>query len=115
MGSRYNSPGGVGLEREFIIMCLISYHNCRACHKIRWPGLLQKKHCLLYTGTGTVCCNGLAVQVETLRVDKLPVIYPMKSSLVSCRWPAIYSSTVSNQCMTKTSGCKHGSITSNLL
>jgi len=48
MGSRYNSPGGMRLGRESIIMCLISYHNCRVCYKIRWPGLLPKKYRLLY-------------------------------------------------------------------
>ena len=31
----YNSPRGIELGQEFIIMCLISYHNCRAYHKIR--------------------------------------------------------------------------------
>jgi len=102
MGSRYNSPGGIGLGRESIIMCLKGYHNFSACYKIRRPGLLPKKPRLLYTGT--VCCNGLAIRVETLRLDKLPVIYPIKSSLLSCRWSAIYSSKVSNQCMTKPSG-----------
>jgi len=35
---------------------------------------------LLYTGTSTVCCNRLAIL--SLRLDKLPVIYPIKSTVV---------------------------------
>ena len=55
MGSQYDSPGRMGSGREFIIMCLISYHDGHACHDIRRPGLLPKKHRLLHAGTGTVC------------------------------------------------------------
>jgi len=55
MGSQYDSPGRMGSGREFIIMCLISYHDGHACRDIRRPGLLPKKHRLLHAGTGTVC------------------------------------------------------------
>jgi len=91
------------LGREYIVICLLSYHNGRACRNIRRLGL-PKKDCLLYTGTGTVCCNGLTVGVDTLRQDKIPVLYHTKCSLVICHWSAIYSSTISNQCIMKTSG-----------